>query len=179
MYCTGCGSQCLDDAQFCNNCGQKMNQDMNQAATNSGNNQFQTANQNYYNQNNSNQNQNYNNQNYSNQNQNNNNQNYNRYDNANANYYSNYQNQPNYASNFNAANIPEEYRPISMWGYFGYQLLFAIPLVGFVLIIVFSFGATPNQNLRNFARSYFCLLIIAAAIALLMFLFVFSMHNRW
>ena len=22
-------------------------------------------------------------------------------------------------------NIPEEYRPISMWGYFGYQLLFA------------------------------------------------------
>ena len=26
--------------------------------------------------------------------------------------------------------IPEEYTPISMWGYFGYSLLFSIPIVG-------------------------------------------------
>ena len=25
-------------------------------------------------------------------------------------------------------NIPEEYQPISMWGYFGYEILFALPL---------------------------------------------------
>lgn len=37
----------------------------------------------------------------------------------------------------NDYNIPEEYRPISMWGYFGYSILFAIPIVGIVLIIVF------------------------------------------
>ena len=37
--------------------------------------------------------------------------------------------------------IPKEYQPISMWGYFGYSLLFAIPLVGFILIFVFSSGA--------------------------------------
>ena len=58
-------------------------------------------------------------------------------------------------------NIPEEYRPISMWGYFGYSLLFALPLVGLILIIVFSVGGTRNINLRIFARSYFCWLIIA------------------
>ena len=57
-------------------------------------------------------------------------------------------------------NIPFEYKPISMWGYFGYQILFAIPLIGFILLLVFSFGGTKNINLRNFARSYFCLLII-------------------
>ncbi len=57
-------------------------------------------------------------------------------------------------------NIPEEYRPISMWGYFGYEILFSIPLVGFILLLVFSFGGTRNKNLKNFARSYFCLLII-------------------
>ena len=35
-------------------------------------------------------------------------------------------------------NIPEEYRPISMWGYFGYEILFSIPCVGFILLLVFS-----------------------------------------
>lgn len=53
-----------------------------------------------------------------------------------------------------------DYKPISMWGYFGYQLLFAIPCVGFILLLVFSFGGTKNINLRNFARSYFCFLIV-------------------
>ncbi len=62
--------------------------------------------------------------------------------------------------NYNFNNIPDEYRPISMWGYFGYEILFSIPCVGFILLLVFSFGGTKNVNLRNFARSYFCLLIV-------------------
>ena len=48
--------------------------------------------------------------------------------------------------------IPEEYTPISMWGYFGYSLLFSIPIVGLICIIVFSFGGSRNINLRNFAE---------------------------
>lgn len=64
-------------------------------------------------------------------------------------------------------NIPEEYRPISMWGYFGYEILFSIPCVGFILLLVFSFGGTKNQNLRNFARSYFCFLIVMIIIAVI------------
>ncbi len=54
-----------------------------------------------------------------------------------------------------------KYKPISMWGYFGYQLLFCIPCVGFIFLIVFALGGTSNVNLKNFARSYFCMLIIA------------------
>ena len=46
-------------------------------------------------------------------------------------------------------NIPEEYKPISMWGYLGYQLLFSIPLIGFILLVVFSLGGTKNINLKN------------------------------
>ena len=64
-------------------------------------------------------------------------------------------------------NIPEEYKPISMWGYFGYELLFSIPYVGFILLLVFAFGGTKNVNLKNFARSYFCYFIIAAAITVI------------
>ena len=60
----------------------------------------------------------------------------------------------------NYENIPENLKPISAWGYIGYQLLFSIPLVGFILLIVFSFD-NSNINRRNFARSYFCVLLLA------------------
>lgn len=59
--------------------------------------------------------------------------------------------------------IPEEYKPISMWGYFGYQLLFSIPCIGFILLIVFALTA-KNKNLKNFAASYFCMFIIGLVI---------------
>ncbi|MCR4908157.1 MAG: hypothetical protein K5985_04945 [Lachnospiraceae bacterium] len=61
------------------------------------------------------------------------------------------------------AMIPPEYSPITMWGYFGYKWLFAIPLVGFILLIIFAVSAN-NRNLKNFARSYFCDLIIGCVI---------------
>jgi len=55
--------------------------------------------------------------------------------------------------------IPENYEPIGMWGYFGYQILFALPIIGWILCISFALMA-QNYNLRNFARSQFCVLII-------------------
>lgn len=65
--------------------------------------------------------------------------------------------------------LPEKYRPLSPWAYFGYTILFAIPVVGFILLVVFSLIG-GNVNRRNFARSYFCiyvLLFILFLIALL------------
>lgn len=58
--------------------------------------------------------------------------------------------------------LPEEFKPLGAWAYFGYSLLFGIPLVGFILLIVFSLGGTRNVNLRNYARSFFCGVLIAA-----------------
>lgn len=74
----------------------------------------------------------------------------------------------NYATpnvNSNMVNIPDEYKPISMWGYFGYQILFSLPCIGFILLLVFALGGTQNKNLKNFARSYFCFLILLLIIA--------------
>lgn len=65
----------------------------------------------------------------------------------------------------------EDYTPITMWGYFGYQLLFGIPCVGLILILIFSFGGTKNMNLRNFARSYFCIYIVVIVLVLILTLF--------
>ena len=64
----------------------------------------------------------------------------------------------------------ERFRPLSPWAYFGYSFLFAIPVVGLVLLIVFSLSDS-NINRRNFARSFFVglviVLIIVAAAALM------------
>lgn len=77
--------------------------------------------------------------------------------------YNNPYNDPSNMSGDVPYDIPEEYRPISMWGYVGYLFLFAIPLVGFILTIVYGFGGAGKQNinLQNFARAMFvCWLII-------------------
>ncbi len=72
--------------------------------------------------------------------------------------------------------VPEENRPLSPWAYFGLQLLFAIPVVGFVFLIIFSCNS-GNINRRNFARSYWCSLIILAVVLLVVLLIVMSAGN--
>jgi len=62
--------------------------------------------------------------------------------------------------------VPEENRPLGPWAYFGYSLLFSIPVIGFILLIVLSF-AGKNVNRKNFARSYWCWIILAIALILI------------
>lgn len=66
-------------------------------------------------------------------------------------------------------NVPDRYKPLSPWAYFGYQMLFNIPVVGMILLIVFSLGGAKNINLRNFARSYFCVYVIVIVVFLILF----------
>ncbi len=67
--------------------------------------------------------------------------------------------------------LPNEYRPLSAWAYFGYNLLFSIPLIGFILLIIFSFDSS-NINRRNYARSFFCGLLLALIFAIIMIVLV-------
>ena len=62
-----------------------------------------------------------------------------------------------------AENLPEQLRPLSPWAYFGLQLLYTIPVVGFIFLIIFSVKKS-NINRRNFTRSYWCIYIIAALV---------------
>ena len=62
--------------------------------------------------------------------------------------------------------LPAKFRPLSPWAYFGYNLLFAIPIVGFILLIVFS-CSSENINRRNYARSFWCVLLLAVIIAVI------------
>ena len=84
-----------------------------------------------------------------------------------------YQGNSGYVAPVVTNSIPEENRPLGAWAYFGLRILFAIPVVGFIFLIVFSCSGA-NINRRNFARSYWCDLIFAAIVLIIwVVLFVF------
>lgn len=59
----------------------------------------------------------------------------------------------------NESNIPSNYKPLSPWAYFGYNILFTIPFVGIICAIIFAFD-NSNINRKNYARLFFCGLAI-------------------
>lgn len=63
--------------------------------------------------------------------------------------------------------IPLAYKPLGAWMYFGLSLLFSIPLVGLIFLIIFSLDDS-NINRRNFARSYWCSMLVCAGLFVLM-----------
>lgn len=65
--------------------------------------------------------------------------------------------------------LPDNFKPLSPWAYVGYMLLYAIPIVGFIFLIINSTGAARNINKRNFARSYWAALVIEIAVAIAVF----------
>lgn len=75
---------------------------------------------------------------------------------------------------FNPETLPEQYRPLSAWAYFALQLLYSVPIVGFIFLIIFSFNG-GNVHRRSHARSQWIGFIIVAAIALIFLLFYGAM----
>lgn len=63
-------------------------------------------------------------------------------------------------------NLPEQFRILSPWAYFGLQILYSIPVVGFIFLLIHTFS-NGNLNRRSFARSYWCGLLIIGGIALI------------
>ncbi len=80
-------------------------------------------------------------------------------------YYQNPYAQPQVSFEQQAASLPEELQPISMWGYVGYMVLFSIPLVGLICMIVFAVSGR-KLALKNFARAYLVLLAIGIVISI-------------
>lgn len=71
--------------------------------------------------------------------------------------------QPVYAPAPNAADAEDQ--TVSTARFFWFRVLFAIPLVGFILSIVMSF-APKNKSFKHFARSYMIMNFIAIGIVL-------------
>ena len=60
-----------------------------------------------------------------------------------------------------------KYAPISTWGYIGISLLACIPIVGFILLIVWAFGGCKKINKRNFARAMLIMMAIGLVFSLI------------
>ena len=68
--------------------------------------------------------------------------------------------------NSNNFDGPRELKPLGAWSYVGLRILYAIPVIGFIFMLIFTFSS-GNINRRSFTRSYWCRL-------LLVFLIIFS-----
>ena len=66
-------------------------------------------------------------------------------------------------NDFEQRHLPEAYKPLSPWQYFGLEILYALPLIGWIFLICHAIGS-KNLNKRNFARSFFCVYLLAALI---------------
>lgn len=64
-----------------------------------------------------------------------------------------------------AAEPEKRSKEISTAGYFWLMLLFAVPVVGFIAMLIFA-GAVKNKNLRNFARAHVVWVIVALITAI-------------
>lgn len=62
--------------------------------------------------------------------------------------------------------VPNELQPMSPWKYFGLNILYAIPLIGLIFLICHAIGS-QNVNKRNYARSFFCILVVIGVIFLI------------
>lgn len=71
-----------------------------------------------------------------------------------------------YQQEITDAQLPPKYKPVKAWGYFLYNILFAIPIVGLIINLVFCFS-NENINRRNYARSMWCSLLIVTVLAII------------
>ncbi len=62
------------------------------------------------------------------------------------------------------------YSPVSAWRWVGIYLLLGIPLVGFILTIVWACGGCKRVNVRNMARGMLLYYLLWFAIALIVFI---------
>ncbi len=68
--------------------------------------------------------------------------------------------------------IPFQCLPLTAWQYVGYQILFAIPIIGIFAVLATSLFA-KNYNLRSFARSYICgFLVLLTVLIVIVLIFI-------
>lgn len=83
------------------------------------------------------------------------------------------QQQPVYAPPQNAYEAAEKppakggkYAPVGAFGYIGYMILFAIPILGLILQFMWAFDKSGNVNRRGLARAYLILMLISLALVI-------------
>lgn len=66
--------------------------------------------------------------------------------------------------------LPEHLKPMGAWSYFWLQVLYLVPIVGFIFLMIFTFHG-GNINRRSFTRSYWCAALVIGIIYTVILLF--------
>ena len=80
----------------------------------------------------------------------------------------NYNTQYSQQQQYNQQVYNQNNRLITPWGYIGYSLLFAIPIVGLIMVLVFSFS-NEYPCRKNYARSVLIAFIFALVVGLILY----------
>ena len=68
--------------------------------------------------------------------------------------------------------LPPALKPLGAWGFVGYTLLFLIPVIGWIVALVFACGGTNRVCLKNYARGWLLgallLIVLLAAVGALL-----------
>lgn len=61
---------------------------------------------------------------------------------------------------------PEKVAPLKTWKFIGMFIITGIPLIGFIMILVWSFSSAFNKNTKSFARAILILWIIGLILSI-------------
>lgn len=64
------------------------------------------------------------------------------------------------------------FRPLGPWAYFGYSVLFSLPIIGLILNIIFCFSDS-NVNRRSYARSVWCVVLVGFVLSVAAGIYLF------
>ena len=71
------------------------------------------------------------------------------------------------------------YDVLSSWGFVGSILLMSIPLVGFIITIVWASGGASNLNRRNLARAYLIFIGLSVVLSIALAFFMIASGIRF
>ena len=91
------------------------------------------------------------------------------------------------APQYHAAEEPQDVPAMTYGSTLGTLIIFAIPLVGFIMMLVWSFSDSPDTARKRLARAYLTRTLIVAAVIAVLFLlgalgltaFTRSMYYYW
>ncbi len=84
-----------------------------------------------------------------------------------------YQANPYYPPTITEDMLPPEYKPVSIWAYLGYSILFSLPVIGLIMLFIVAFGSNYSKSLRNFAKYNLIMIAISTVLAVLFYVFFF------
>ena len=63
--------------------------------------------------------------------------------------------------------VYSEYKPISAWGYAGLNVLYAIPVIGWLVFICHILSPNASSH-RSYARSFLCMFLISLILGVIL-----------